>query len=245
MIVSINQKKFGNVLRRRYQPDPIIKVIRTKPKNKCLKLHMVKEKAEDEDIEVIFARELVKYGYNEWIQIQEIISKHKGIHAQEVKLAIETLINKVKKLNLVPSVGPSQPSTSERTSKPKISKSTKFLLPYGTRYINNKKSVGIEPIQHMFIWELEHGIFYLASQNQMCFQHIEDLLDAPIEHLFNLHLEGMRHKYMEIGYCVLISFKLNKHLTDLHLDDSKWLKPEILTKAEKFSNDDLTDFVED
>lgn len=60
-----------------------------------------------EYIEVVFARELFKYGYNEWIQIQDIIDKHKGIHAQEVKLALQQLISKVNKLNLVPSAGSS------------------------------------------------------------------------------------------------------------------------------------------
>lgn len=56
----------------------------------------MRKKVEYEYTEVIFARELVKYGYNEWIQIHEIISEHKGVNAQEVKLAIQTLINKVK-----------------------------------------------------------------------------------------------------------------------------------------------------
>lgn len=79
----------------------------------------------------------------------------------------------------------------------------------------------------------------------MCFQYTEDLPNAPTEHLFNLHLEWMRHKEMERGYHVLISFELNKRLTNLHLGNFKWLKPEILTEArKKISNDDLDDFVE-
>ncbi|KAL4564407.1 hypothetical protein LXL04_028471 [Taraxacum kok-saghyz] len=36
--------------------------------------------------EVIFVRKLPKYGYSEWIQIQDIIKNHKEIHAQELKL---------------------------------------------------------------------------------------------------------------------------------------------------------------
>lgn len=112
---------------------------------------MVGKKSEYEYIDVVFARESVKYGCNEWIQIQEIISIHKGVHAQEVKWAIQHLINKVKNLTLVPSSRPSQQSTLERTSKPKMSKYTKFILPYGTPYINNKQLEGMEPIQHMFI----------------------------------------------------------------------------------------------
>ena len=79
----------------------------------------------------------------------------------------------------------------------------------------------------------------------MCFQHTEDLPNAPTDNLFNLCLEGMRHKKIERVYRVLISFELSKRLTDLHLDDFKWLKPEILTEIEKFSNDNLDDFIED
>ncbi|CAI9276066.1 unnamed protein product [Lactuca saligna] len=112
-------------------------------KNESLKIHMVRKKFKYEYIDVIFALELVKYGHSEWIQIQEIIYKQIGVQSQEVKLAIQHLINKVKKLNLMPSVGPSQPSTSERTGKPRFSKYTKFLLSYGTPYINNKLSIGL------------------------------------------------------------------------------------------------------
>lgn len=94
----INRKKYGNFLIRRYKPDPIIKVKCTKPKNESLKVHLVKKKAKYEYIEVIFAhlvrkkaeyeyteviftREMVKYDYSECIKIQEIIFKHKGVHA--------------------------------------------------------------------------------------------------------------------------------------------------------------------
>lgn len=66
-------------------------------------------------LKLYFSRELVKYGYNEWIQIQKIIAKHKGIHAQEVKLGLQQLINKFKKLNLVPSADTSHPFSSSTT----------------------------------------------------------------------------------------------------------------------------------
>ena len=69
-------KKFGDVLARRTNPDPIIKVRCTKPRNELLKLHLVRKKTEYEYTEVIFACEQVKFGYNEWMQIQEIIVKH-------------------------------------------------------------------------------------------------------------------------------------------------------------------------
>ncbi|CAI9266031.1 unnamed protein product [Lactuca saligna] len=173
----INIKKFGDVLARRSEHDPIIRVRCTKPRNESLKLHFVRKKTGYEYTEVILPRELVKFGYSKWIQIREIIGKHKGIHAQVVKLAIQKLLNKVKKLNLVPSVGPSRPSTSGRTVTPR----------------------GVEPIQHMFIREPEHGIFYLDSQNRMCFQRYDDLPAAPTEHLFHLRMVGLSHLELETG----------------------------------------------
>lgn len=78
-----NRRKFRNVVGQRYQPDPIIKLICTELKNDSLKLHMVRKNSE------LGYTKLVKYGYNVWIQIQEIISKHKCVHTQEVKLAIQ------------------------------------------------------------------------------------------------------------------------------------------------------------
>ena len=106
-----------------------------------------------------------------------------------------------------------------------MSKCTKFLLPYGTPYINNKLPVGVELFQHLLIWEPKHGILYLDSQNQMCFQRTKDLHAAPTKHLFNLRLDGIQHKELEWGYGVLISLELYKRLANLHLDDFKWLKP--------------------
>ncbi|CAI9291259.1 unnamed protein product [Lactuca saligna] len=47
------------------------------------------------------------------MQIQGIVNKHKGVHAQEVNLAIHQLLNKVKMLNLVPSFGPSSAGQSK------------------------------------------------------------------------------------------------------------------------------------
>ena len=91
----INRKKFGDVLNRRTKPAPIIKVRCTKPRNESLKLHLVRKKTEYEYTKVVFSLELVKCGYSEWMKIQEIIDKYKGINAQEVKLEIQRLINKV------------------------------------------------------------------------------------------------------------------------------------------------------
>ncbi|KAL7583869.1 hypothetical protein Lser_V15G42257 [Lactuca serriola] len=84
----IDRKEFGDIMTQRTKLDPIMKVIRTKPTNEYLKLQLVRKKREYEYTEVIFARELVKFGYSECMHIHEIINKHKGIHVQEVKLAI-------------------------------------------------------------------------------------------------------------------------------------------------------------
>ena len=45
-------------------------------------------------METIFASELQKYGLTEWLQIQNIIASHQGIHAQELKVALNQLIEK-------------------------------------------------------------------------------------------------------------------------------------------------------
>lgn len=42
---QIDSNKFGNVIGRRYQPDPIIKFKCTKPKDKYMTLHLVRKKA--------------------------------------------------------------------------------------------------------------------------------------------------------------------------------------------------------
>lgn len=65
----INEKKFRDVLGQRYQPDPIMKVKRSKPKDESLKIHLVWKKEEYEYTKVVFACELVKYNYIDWIQI--------------------------------------------------------------------------------------------------------------------------------------------------------------------------------
>ncbi|CAI9290131.1 unnamed protein product [Lactuca saligna] len=104
---------FNNIMDIQHKVSDLNNRVRcTKPRNESLKLHLVRKKTEYEYTKVVFARELIKFGYSEWIKIQEIIEKNKGIHPREVKLAIHQLLNKVKKLNLVPSTGPSRPSTS-------------------------------------------------------------------------------------------------------------------------------------
>lgn len=208
--VHIDMKKFENVLVQRIKSNPIMKVRCNKPKEERLKVHLIRKKTKYEYSEILFSRELVKYGYNEWIQIQDIITKHKGIHTEELKLALQQMINKLKRLNLVPSVGPSQPFTSTTTPKQRKSKKFKFLLPFGTVYTNKRFPVSVESIQHLIIREPEHDILYLDEQNHMCFECTEDLHSTPTKHLFHLCLECMGHEEVEQDYHWLISLEQSK-----------------------------------
>ena len=66
---QIERKKFGDVLTQRTNLDPTIKVRCTKTRNESLKLHLVRKKSEYEYTGVVFASELIKSGYNKWMQI--------------------------------------------------------------------------------------------------------------------------------------------------------------------------------
>mgnify|MGYP001547488319 CR=1 FL=1 len=77
----IDRKNIGDVLTHRTMLNPIIKVRWTKLKNYSLKLHLDRKKTEYEYNKVVFARELVKFGYNKRMWIQGIIDKHKAVHA--------------------------------------------------------------------------------------------------------------------------------------------------------------------
>ena len=97
----------------------------------------------------------------------------------------------------------------------------------------------------MFIPELEHGIFYLDSQNHICFQCTDDLLVVPIKHLFHLHIEGLSHFELEKEYCVLISLELSRKLGELQIDEFRWVQPESLKEAKKFYNGSFDDTEEE
>ena len=122
-----------------------------------------------------------------------------------------------------------------------MSQYTMFLLPYSTRYMNNKLLVGVEPVQDMFIQEPKHGILYLDSQNHMHFQRTDDLPAAPTENLFHICMDGIRHKDLDSGYSVPIYLKHTKRLEDLQIDEFGWVKPEILKEADKFYNGSFDD----
>ena len=138
---------------KRHNPDPIIKVRCTKPQQeKRLKLHITRAGGPVRQYtETIYASELQKYGLSEWLQIQNIIATHKGIHAQELKVALNRLIEKCQRLKLIPAPPSKTPSAGTSSAAPRRSKSKHipFLLPYGTRYINNTLPVGVEPVQYV------------------------------------------------------------------------------------------------
>ena len=67
--VRINRKKFENVLVWRIKSGPIINFRCIKTKDESLKVHLVRKKTEYEYTEFVLARELVKFGYSEWIQM--------------------------------------------------------------------------------------------------------------------------------------------------------------------------------
>ncbi|KAL4573531.1 hypothetical protein LXL04_020341 [Taraxacum kok-saghyz] len=207
----MDQKRFTGVHKRRLNPDPIIR-------NKYN--------------EVIFASELPKYGFGEWVQIQDIIASHKGLHALELKLALNSLIEKVQGLKLVRADKNKMLSTSSAAPKPSRSTYTDFLYPLDTKYIHNSPPAGVEPDQHLFIRSLEHSMFYMDSNHQICFHRASNLPRAQIKHLFHLRLECMGHVEQD-GFHGMIALKLETRLKELGLDDFKWLKDEILSDVDK------------
>ena len=91
----MDAKRFTDVQQKRYNPDPIIRVRCTKPKReKRITLHITRAGPVQQYTETLFASELKKYGLTEWLQIKDIIATHKGIHAQELKVALNQLIEK-------------------------------------------------------------------------------------------------------------------------------------------------------
>ncbi|KAL4586416.1 hypothetical protein LXL04_011052 [Taraxacum kok-saghyz] len=240
----MDAKRYANVQNKRYNPDPIIKVRCTKPKReKRLSLHITRAGPVQQYTESLFASELQKYGLSVWLQIKNIIATHQGINAKELKIALNQLIENCQRLKLIPAA-PAKPSSAGTSSvAPKRSKSKhiSFLLPYGTRYINNKLPAGVEPVQYLFIRQPEHGMFYMDANFQMCFQRTSDLPAAPTEHLYHLRLECMGHPEQE-GFFKIIAVELESRSQEL-LDHEEmyWMKDEILSDAEKARLEALVD----
>lgn len=105
----------------------------------------------------------MKYGYNEWQHLLEFLNKHKGKYAEELRLVLETFTKKVKGLDLVPKTSTKRSLSSTAASVPmkRTSNSLKFLLSYGTTVINKSLPVAGDHVQHIFIHQSGHEIFYM------------------------------------------------------------------------------------
>ena len=241
----LDMVRFQDVKTRRVSPDQIIRVRATKPnRNPMLNIMITRQESQNQSAkpytEVLHPRELAKLGFTEWEQILSIVSKHKSKAAAEVKIAIETLIDKVRRLGLIPSEdkpkrrsSSSAIASSSRSVNPSKPDPCQLLLPYGTRIINNSLPAGVEPVQHKFIPEPEHGIFYFDG-NRMCFQRSADLQKAPTEHLLNLRLACMDFPNLEKGFHYLISNELITRREELKIGVFGWTKPEIEAEVTKF-----------
>ncbi|KAL4590854.1 hypothetical protein LXL04_003798 [Taraxacum kok-saghyz] len=211
---QMDAKRYAGVQHKSFNPDPIIRV-----------------------------SELQKYGLSEWLQIQEIIVTHQGIHALELKVALNQLIEKCQRLKLIPAPQSKTPSAGTSSAAPRRSKSKHipFLLPYGTRYINNTPPTGVEPVQYKFIRFPEHGMFYMDANFQMCFQRTSELPAAQTEHLYHLRLECIGHPKQE-GFYKIISVELERRTVELLVhEEMYWMKDEILSDAEKARLEALVD----
>ena len=185
--------------------------------------------------ETVFAKELVKYGLSEWNQLLSIAEKQRGKYGQELKVALESLIEKAHNTKRS-QTDPSRPSSSSiHQRRPRMKDSIGNLLPYGSSLINNSLPQGVEPVQHQCILEPEHGIFYLDAQNRMCFQRIVEIPNAPTSHLVDLREACLSHKHVELGYHALISVALAERLPELR-QDYIWVKLEIEEEAEVLRN---------
>lgn len=100
------------------------------------------------------------------------------------------MINKPRNLNLFPHLCDAHLSFAPEYSRVRRkSKHDKFLLPYGTVYIKNTLPMVVVFLQHIFIRELEHGIFHVDNNDHKFFERSIDLHKAPTKNLFQLRLE--------------------------------------------------------
>lgn len=149
----------------------------------------------------------------------ELVNKKKGKYDEEVRLVLYRLITKVKGLNLVPktSTKTSSSSISALVPRKRISHGVRFLLPYGTKVIEDSFLVVVDRIQYLFIHEPEHGIFYMDESHRIYFKCSDDLAKVSTEHLFYLRTELMSHEKLKNNY---------HFLKNLWIPDFSWIKPE-------------------
>ena len=236
VLEKIDRARFANFETRRVSPDPIIGVKATKPSgNKILTLHITRQGGvRGKYTETLFASELVKYGLSEWNQLLSFAEKQKGKYGQELKVALNNLIEKAKNTKRSPTDKSGPSSSSVQPRRPRVKDSTgEHLLPYGTDLINNSLPQGVDPVQHQCILEPVHGIFYLDAQGQMCFQRTSELQIAPTSHLVDLRDACLPHTHIELGYHALISLALAERRPELR-EDFIWVKPEIEYDVETF-----------
>lgn len=234
ILTMIDRSKCDDVLHRIFSLNPIVKVRCSKPKGeRIIIVHLIRRDSKGEYSKKIHVSNLIRYGYSEWLEILVIIKSHKGIHAQELKLAIILMINEIRNLNLVPIPdASSMPIASFSARSGRRSQHSRFLLPYGTTYINNSLPVNVECIQHFFIKEPGHGLLCIDNNDHICIQWSIDLHKAPIEHLFHLRL-GCKRKPEADCYHWIIYYKLDKRRDELACNDYRWIKPYIISDAEK------------
>ena len=200
-------------------------------------MHISRQGVKGPYTEVIFGRELIKYGLSEWNQQLSLAEKQKGKYSQELNVALDRLIKRVMKLKMAKSNYSKQASSSAQLTGTRKKKDNKtYLLPYDTRCINNTLPQGVEPVQHKCILVPENGIFYQDAQGNMCFQRTIKIPNSPTEHLFHLRLECMGHKELELGFHALISIALAERTQELRHEDYIWIKPEIEEEAEVFQS---------
>lgn len=72
----------------------------------------------------------------------------------------------------------------------------------------------------------------------MCFQPSLDVYKAPTKHFFHLRLE-CKGKLEVDCYHWIISYELDKKRDELACDEYKWMKPEIISDAEKVLFEDI------
>ena len=94
---------------------------------------------------------------------------HKRIHSQELNLALNLLINKVKRLGLVPDDVNIESSSAPKRRRRKSSYYVQFLLSLGTSLLNNIPPAGVQAIPRLFIREPVHEIFIRMGRDKCAF----------------------------------------------------------------------------
>jgi hypothetical protein len=229
------------VFKRRASIDKIIKVKASKPRaEKVLTLFITRQGPMGVYTEVLKRDALIALGYTEWEELLELARKQTSALSSELMLALQMLIKKVQRLELVPSTPQPQRDQASSSVRSRVRRSgyhaeeEVFVLDFGSKEINNSLPMGVDPIQHLFITEPEHGIFYLDKNHRMCFQRTAEIPKAPLDHLVGLRQGCMGHEDLEKSYHILIAIELLNRRTEL-LNSPHWpVKIEAEAELEDF-----------